>query len=244
MLEPSRIEALRRRVEQDPASIAFAQLAEELRRAGSYADAAAVCRAGLLHHPGYVSARVILGRALIDLGELDAAQVELDEVLHLAPQNLAAVRALADLHQRRGEAPANNEATADVATTEPQAPDQAREAFLEAMRRVVPVDGPSLGVTPADEPAAAPSPAAGVETASPSGADRDADASAASDASPLDSAGDRPVDASEWEDMSVIAADVTASAAPGDPTQEDHLYALERWLAAILDERERRRSGR
>ena len=41
-----RIEELRRRVQKDPASIAFAQLAEEYRRAGSYEDAIAACRAG------------------------------------------------------------------------------------------------------------------------------------------------------------------------------------------------------
>ncbi len=65
MPDNPRIEDLRRRVQQDPASIAFAQLAEEYRRAGLQQEAIDTCRAGLARHPGYLSARVTLGRALL-----------------------------------------------------------------------------------------------------------------------------------------------------------------------------------
>jgi tetratricopeptide (TPR) repeat protein len=98
-----RIEELRRRVQKDPASIAFAQLAEEYRRAGSYAEAIAACRAGLAIHPNYNSARVTLGRALIEINDLTTAETELSQVLQNAPENLAAIRGLADVHHRRGE---------------------------------------------------------------------------------------------------------------------------------------------
>jgi tetratricopeptide (TPR) repeat protein len=98
-----RIEELRRRVQKDPASIAFAQLAEEYRRAGNYKEAIAACRAGLAIHPGYNSARVTLGRALIELNDLTTAEAELNQVLQNAPENLAAIRGLADVHHRRGE---------------------------------------------------------------------------------------------------------------------------------------------
>jgi len=100
-----RIEELRRRVQKDPASIAFAQLAEEYRRSGSYEDAVRVCRTGLAKHPSYLSARVTLGRALIELAQFEDAQTELDYVLRSAPENLAAIRGLAEIHQRRGELP-------------------------------------------------------------------------------------------------------------------------------------------
>lgn len=93
---------LRRRVEQDPASIAFAQLAEEHRRAGDHDEAARLCRAGLMRHPGYLSARVTLGLALIALERLDEAEDELTIVLKTAPENLAAIRGRAEIHQRRG----------------------------------------------------------------------------------------------------------------------------------------------
>ena len=92
MAADQRIEDLRRRVEQDPTSIAFAQLAEELRRAGDAAGAVDVCRAGLQRHPDYTSARLTLGRALIALDQLDARQ------------NLPAIRGLADIRRRRGDA--------------------------------------------------------------------------------------------------------------------------------------------
>lgn len=104
MAERSRLEDLERRVADDPASIAFAQLAEEYRRADRFEDAVRVCRAGLAHHPAYRSARVTLGRALIELGEYREARNALEFVVREAPDNLSAIRALADLHQRVGDA--------------------------------------------------------------------------------------------------------------------------------------------
>jgi tetratricopeptide (TPR) repeat protein len=97
-----RIAELRRRVHADPASIAFAQLAEEYRRAGQYHEAVKYCRAGLARHPGYLSARVTLGRSLMEIGELDDAAGEFAIVLRSAPDNLAAIRSVAEIHQRRG----------------------------------------------------------------------------------------------------------------------------------------------
>ena len=82
--------------------MAFAQLAEECRRAGGNDEAVTVCRAGLAYHPGYMSARVTLSRALIELGRLDEAQAELDIVLTAVPDNLPANRALAEIFQQRG----------------------------------------------------------------------------------------------------------------------------------------------
>jgi tetratricopeptide (TPR) repeat protein len=102
MADSQRIEDLRRRVQKDPTSIAFAQLAEECRRAGVYQEAVDVCRAGLQLHPGYLSARVTLGRALIELNDLDTALAELEHVLKSAPENLAAIRGVAEIHHRQG----------------------------------------------------------------------------------------------------------------------------------------------
>jgi tetratricopeptide (TPR) repeat protein len=100
--ENPRIAELRRRVHADPASIAFAQLAEEYRRAGNYEDAVKYCRTGLARHPGYLSARVTLGRALVEVGALDDAAREFEIVLHSASDNLAAIRGIAEIEQRRG----------------------------------------------------------------------------------------------------------------------------------------------
>ncbi len=101
-LDSPRIAELRRRVRADPSSIAFAQLGEEYRRGGSFDEAVQVCRAGLDRHPGYLSARVTLGRALMELGQFDEAEQEFDLVLGTAPDNLAAIRGVAEISQRRG----------------------------------------------------------------------------------------------------------------------------------------------
>ncbi len=102
MPENPRIEELRRRVHADPASIAFAALAEEFRRVGRHEDAIATCRTGLQRHPAYLSARVTLGRALIEVGDYEPAREELETVLRSAPENLAALRGLALINERLG----------------------------------------------------------------------------------------------------------------------------------------------
>jgi tetratricopeptide (TPR) repeat protein len=96
-----RIEELRRRVQKEPASIAFAQLAEELRRSDRFLEAVEVCRAGLEMYPGYLSVRVTLGRCFVELDRLDEAERELEQVRVSAPENLAAIRALSKIQQRR-----------------------------------------------------------------------------------------------------------------------------------------------
>lgn len=101
-----RLLELRRRVQADPASIAFAQLAEEYRRAEAFDEAVGTARAGLEFHPGYLSARVTLGRALIELERLDEAERELARVLESAPDNLAAHRALGEVFTKKGQMPA------------------------------------------------------------------------------------------------------------------------------------------
>src|SRR6476620_374421 len=106
MADNPRIEELRRRVQADPASIAFAALAEEYRRAGRYKEAIETCRTGLQRHPSYLSARVTLGRSLVEVGEFREAKEVLEHVLRAAPENLAAIRALAEIHERQGETPA------------------------------------------------------------------------------------------------------------------------------------------
>jgi tetratricopeptide (TPR) repeat protein len=105
MSQTPRLEELKRRVQRDPASISFAALAEEYRRLGMFPEAIETCRSGLQRHPSYISARVTLGRALVEVGEFDEASAELELVLRSAPENLAAIRALADIHRRRGEMP-------------------------------------------------------------------------------------------------------------------------------------------
>jgi hypothetical protein len=124
MADNPRVEELRRRVLADPASIAFAALAEEYRRIGHYEEAIETCRTGLLRHPAYLSARVTLGRSLIEIGDYEAAREELQTVLRSAPENLAAIRGLAQIHERLGhsaEMDPHLQALADEPMPEPVA---------------------------------------------------------------------------------------------------------------------------
>jgi len=98
-----RIDELRRRLAAEPGSRLFAQLGEELRKAGELAEAVAVCREGLNKHAGYPSARMTLGRALMDGGELQEARGEFQAVLQGAPQNILAGRHLGECLERLGE---------------------------------------------------------------------------------------------------------------------------------------------
>jgi tetratricopeptide (TPR) repeat protein len=149
--ENPRIEELKRRVQKDPASIAFAQLAEEYRRAGEHEEAVRVCRAGLAKHPSYLSARVTLGRALIELQQYDEAHTELEYVLRSAPENLAAIRGLAEIYQRRGElaeALKQYEAALAIAQHDPEL----EEAVQELTRQLGGVPEPSTPTPPIAPP--------------------------------------------------------------------------------------------
>jgi len=83
--------------EQTPA---FGPIAERFRRAGDLDRAVELCREGLAKFPNHLSGRVTLGWALLDLGRYDEARAELERVIKRAPDNLAAIRGLAELHDR------------------------------------------------------------------------------------------------------------------------------------------------
>ena len=143
MQDDSRIEPLRKRLQKDPGSIAFAQLAEEYRRVGRFDEAIEVCRAGLARHPGYLSARVTLGRALLEVGDVESAQRELTDVVRVAPENLSAIRGLADIHRKRGEIPealAQFKSAFDMASPDPTIDQIVRDLRRDAVAPSVPGD--------------------------------------------------------------------------------------------------------
>ena len=254
MSENPRIEELRRRVENDPASIAFAQLAEEFRRAGDFEEAARVCRAGLTRHPSYLSARVTLGRALIELHQYDEALRELEHVLRAAPENLAAIRGLAEIHQRRGnltEALRQYQIALSLAKHDPEL----EESVLDLNRRLG-TDGahaeadPSRGSqTGPESDAARPSPASGeppvipLSSLSPAleaAADEFTKALQALDAlsldlpvAPMSESAEPPLEPTPFEDSAPFEDTVPS----GD---EAVVNELESWLESIVRDREAR----
>jgi tetratricopeptide (TPR) repeat protein len=99
----TRIDELRQRLERDPGSRLFAHLAEELRKAGEVEEAITVARTGLERHPSYPSARLTLGRALLDAGDAAAAKAELETAVRGAPENILASRMLAEAQETLGD---------------------------------------------------------------------------------------------------------------------------------------------
>ena len=169
MADSARIEELKRRVLVDPASIAFAALAEEYRRAGQYEDAIATCRTGLQRHPAYLSARVTLGRALLELGRYDEARTELELVLRTAPENLAAIRGLAEIHHRSGDLP-ETEAPPDPPPVAPASvvPPPTAPVPVAPASAVAPPTAPvPVAPAPAVAPPSAPAKAAPVPSSTP-----------------------------------------------------------------------------
>jgi len=98
-----RIDDLRKRLEREPGSRLFAQLAEELRKEGEFEEAIRVSREGLQKHPAYPSARMTLGRALLDSGDLTGARGEFETVLKSAPDNILAGRFLGECLEALGD---------------------------------------------------------------------------------------------------------------------------------------------
>jgi tetratricopeptide (TPR) repeat protein len=98
-----KIEELRFRVKTDPKSRLFFPLAEELRKAGQFAEAEQVLQQGLTVHPTYLSAWVSLGRVLRDQRKDGQAVDALSRALQLDPGNVVAARILADSYLAVGD---------------------------------------------------------------------------------------------------------------------------------------------
>jgi tetratricopeptide (TPR) repeat protein len=253
MSDNQRIDDLRRRVQKDPASIAFAQLAEECRRAAEFQESVDVCRAGLAIHPGYLSARVTLGRALIELNELDDAQTELELVLRSAPENLAAIRGLAEIHHRRGslsEALAQYRAALSLARNDPDL----QQTVLELERAVEPpkalasADGlsfeqasdeflkhlppPPVRTDAVDAPELAAAPLAPREAASPP-VPAAAVLSEAADSEPLQSIEEPIIEPLREAVFEHVGDDVAFEPAAERERAMQTIAALEQWLDAI-----------
>ena len=103
--DPTLAAAIRRheeRLQRDPASLAFAQLADLYRKAGRTGEAIALCREGLVRFPHYTTARLILAKAHQADGDLDRALAELAAILEVSPRDVQSHRLAAEIHRRAG----------------------------------------------------------------------------------------------------------------------------------------------
>src|SRR5882724_7074116 len=98
----SEIEKLEKRWLENPKGRNFAPLADAYRKAGELDRALDLCTAGLELHPDYVSAHIVFGRCLIDQKNDSGASEVFRKVLSLDPENVLALKILADIAQRGG----------------------------------------------------------------------------------------------------------------------------------------------
>ena len=99
----AKIEELRFRLKTDPRSRLFYQLAEELRKAGQFAESEQVLRSGLEVYPAYLAAWVSLGRVLREQKNENGAVEALSKAMVLDPGNVVAARLLADSYRSLGD---------------------------------------------------------------------------------------------------------------------------------------------
>jgi tetratricopeptide (TPR) repeat protein len=90
------------RLQRDPTSLAFAQLADLYRKTGRPRDAISLCREGLERYPHYTTARLILAKALLAEDDFDQALAELSAILAVSPNDVQCHRLAAEIHRRQG----------------------------------------------------------------------------------------------------------------------------------------------
>lgn len=97
-----RISACRSRLDDAPESGAYVLLADLLREAGEFAEAISVLSDNAAQRPISLSARVVLGRALLEAGRVDDARPVLRQVLESDRDNTLVLRLLAEDARSRG----------------------------------------------------------------------------------------------------------------------------------------------
>jgi tetratricopeptide (TPR) repeat protein len=165
----SEIEKLEKRWLENPKGRNFAPLADAYRKAGEVDRAIDLCKAGLERHPDYVSAHIVYARCLIDQKNDAGASEVFRKVLALDPENVLALKILADIAERGGrfdEAvewfgrllnadPMNGDAAEALARAKVKA---AQAAAPEPVVRMVPAPVQTLSPMPAVPPAPPPPP--------------------------------------------------------------------------------------
>ncbi|MEK6691858.1 MAG: tetratricopeptide repeat protein [Nitrospirota bacterium] len=89
---------------KDPSSKLFVPLAEEYRKIGMLDEAIQVLADGLKANPNYMTARVSLGKMLLEKGNISESREEFEQVVQAIPDNLFSHKKLAEIYQSEGNA--------------------------------------------------------------------------------------------------------------------------------------------
>lgn len=116
------IRTLTARLAEEPSSLAFLELGEALRRRGQLEAAYKVARGGLSRYPGLAEAHDLHGRILGDQGDLAGAFDAWVEALRFDPMRTSALKGIAFLYFRAGDAAAALEHLQRAADIDPDDP--------------------------------------------------------------------------------------------------------------------------
>jgi tetratricopeptide (TPR) repeat protein len=148
------IRALTTRLAEEPTSLAFLELAEALRRRGQLEAASKVARGGLGRYPGLADAHDLMARILSDQGDLAGAFDAWADALRLDPMRTGALKGIAFLYFRAGDAVAAIDHLQRAAEADPD-----DESIAQALARVRRESrAMAHRTTPAPAPAPAPAP--------------------------------------------------------------------------------------
>jgi tetratricopeptide (TPR) repeat protein len=159
------IRALTARLADEPTSLAFLELGEALRRRGQYDAAAKVARGGLSRYPGLADAHDLVARILSDQGDLAGAFDAWADALRLDPMRSSALKGLAFLYFRAGDAAAALQHLARAAEADPD--DAAIPAAIARIEQEVGATRPPAPVSPEASPTPATPPDTPPATTSP-----------------------------------------------------------------------------
>jgi tetratricopeptide (TPR) repeat protein len=140
------IKTLTARLADEPASLAFLELGEALRRRGQLEAAYKVARGGLARYPTLADAHDLMGRILGDQGDLAGAFDAWAEALRFDPMRIGALKGIAFLYFKAGDGPAALEHLQRAAEIDPddwsvrQAIDRVRASGQPAQRVAIPAE--------------------------------------------------------------------------------------------------------
>ena len=101
----SEIDKLERRWNENPLGLTFAPYAEACRKAGDIGKALELLEKGLAQHPNYVPAHIVRGRCHLDSQSDGEAEQAFLRAVELDPENVIALKSLAELAERAGRLP-------------------------------------------------------------------------------------------------------------------------------------------
>jgi len=126
------IRRLSETVAREPSSLAYAELAEQLRRRGQPEEALQVALQGLTRNPMHADGHDALARIYADLGDLERARLAWSKALEIAPDHAGALKGIAFLLFRQGDARGAAAALDEVLTANPS--DEPARRALETMQ--------------------------------------------------------------------------------------------------------------